>query len=80
MRDMYPDGTGVHYSNGRQTSTTTSKIEGDIEYTERSNGRKSRCTFYRNPEGTKENLNEFISVCAHGVFSYARFPLPPAAR
>ncbi len=80
MRDMYPDGTGLHYSNGRQTSTTTSKIEGDTEFTERSNGRKTRCTFYRNPEGTKENLNEFISVCAHGIYPYAVFPLPEATR
>ena len=54
MRDMYPDGSGLHYWKGRQTSTTTSKIEGDMEYTERSNGKKTRCTFYRNPEGTKE--------------------------
>ena len=76
MRDMYPDGSGVHYWKGRQTSTTTSKIEGDMEFTERSNGRKTRCTFYRNPEGTKENLNEFISVCAHGIYPYAVFPLP----
>ncbi len=80
MRDMYPDGTGLHYSNGRQTSTTTSKIEGDTEFTDRSNGRKTRCTFYRNPEGTKENLNEFISVCAHGIYPYAVFPLPETTR
>ena len=25
---------------------------------------------------TKENLDEFISVCAHGIYPYAVFPLP----
>ena len=80
MRDVYPDGTGVHYWKGRQTSTTKARIEGDTEYNERSDGRKSRCTFYRNPEGTKENMNEFISVCAHGIWPYAVFPLPEETR
>ena len=78
MRDIFLDGTGIHYWQGRQTSTTTSEIRGDVEYSERSNGRRTECSFYRDPKGTKENLDEIISVCAHGVFPSAEFPLPEA--
>jgi TolB-like protein/class 3 adenylate cyclase len=80
VRDMDPVGNGVHYWQGIQTATSTSEIRGATQYTKRSNGMEQTCNFYRNPKGTKENLDEFIAVCSNGVFPYARFPLPEAAR
>jgi len=78
MRDLFSDGTGIHYWQGQKTSTTTSEIRNDVEFSKRSNGRETECSFYRNPKGTKESLDEFIGVCAHGVYPMAEFPLPDA--
>ena len=76
MRDMDPEGNGVHYWNGSQFDTSTSEIRGDTQYTKRSSVSEQSCDFYRDPKGTKETLDEFIAVCTNGVFPYARFPLP----
>ena len=48
-------------------------------YIKRSDGFEFSCAYYRNPNGTKENLDEGIAVCTNGVHPYAQFPLPEAA-
>ena len=80
MRDMDPHGNGVHYWEGSKVATSTSEIRGDLEYTQRSDRREQSCSFYRDSKGTKEDLNEFVSVCSHGIFPHARFPLPETTR
>ena len=80
MVDRDPKGNGVHYWLGSRYATSTSDIRGDMVYDKRSTGLETSCAYYRNPEGTKENLDEFISVCSHGIFPHAQFPLPETNR
>ncbi len=75
MTDNFPGKPRIYYWNGRKASTATMEIKGDTEFISRSTGQNYSCVYYRNPKGTKESLDEGISVCTTGVFPYAQFPL-----
>lgn len=78
MSESFPDGTRVHYWLGKEYARSDWSIEGDesvARYRAPSTRADNRCAVYRNPGGTKESLDEYISVCDSGVYTYSTFPL-----
>jgi TolB-like protein/class 3 adenylate cyclase/Flp pilus assembly protein TadD len=83
IADSYLDGTGIHYWLGKEFARSDWSIEGDEHVTRfraPSTRQTQRCRVYRNANGSKENLDEFISTCNSGVFRSARFPIPLGLR
>ncbi|MEM7253035.1 MAG: adenylate/guanylate cyclase domain-containing protein [Pseudomonadota bacterium] len=81
--DTFPDGARIHYWRGREVGRSDYWIEGNesvYKYRPPSNLGERRCKVYRNPNGSKANLDARISLCSHGVYTSAVFPLPTSAR
>ncbi len=79
MLDNLPNGTHIHYWFGKEFARSERRIEGDAihtRYLAPSSREPSICETYRNPEGSKETLDEYLAVCTNGVFSYSSFPIP----
>lgn len=79
MQDLLADGTGISYWVGREVARRDWHIEGDklhARYRAPSTREPRSCEIYRNPKGTKETLDQYLSVCGHGIFPFATSPLP----
>ncbi|MFT5115117.1 MAG: adenylate cyclase [Parasphingorhabdus sp.] len=72
------DGTGIHYWLGKEFARSDWSVEDDeyvLNYRPPSKRESYRCDTYRNPEGSKEELNEYIYICTIGVFLHSHAPL-----
>lgn len=67
------EGESKHFWNGRQTATSVDRLVDDeiVIESDHLNPKVFSCRAYRNRQGNRQALNEFIAVCDHITFAYA---------
>lgn len=78
--DIYKDGKTVSYWNGQQTGTGKRILHKDhsalCNYADPPSLINSNCCLrYRNKDGSKNTLDEYIGICSHGIFPFSQFKL-----
>ena len=78
MVDNLPSGVGIHYWLGRETRRSKWRIDDDQMNFEFPGSKRKpyACEIYRNPQGARESLDEFLTVCPNIVATFAVFPVP----